>query len=239
MNIKIAGIQKLTLLDYPEKVACTIFLQGCNLRCPFCHNSEIIDVRNKNYNQDYNKIIEFLSSRKGMLDGVCISGGEPTIYKDLPFFLKEIKELGYMVKLDTNGYNPSMLKELIEKKLVDYIAMDIKNSPDKYGVTVGVDNLDISKLEESILYLLESNIEYEFRTTVVAEFHNEEAIKDMGKWLFELANGKKINKLYLQPFIDRESVLQQGLHSPEDKSVQKFKDILKEFVDLVKIRTEE
>lgn len=238
MNINIAGIQKLTLLDYPEKVACTIFLEGCNLRCPFCHNSEIIHKANES-KINYNELMSFLKDRKNILDGVCVSGGEPTIYKELPLFLRKIKDMGFMVKLDTNGCNPDMLRELLDKNIVDYVAMDIKNSPTQYGTTVGIEKIDLSKIEESILCILEKNIQYEFRTTVVDELHNKESIEEMGRWLSQLGGKKEIDKLFLQPFIDRESVLKPGLHTPLDKEIQEYKKILKKYISQVKIRTEE
>ena len=191
--MKITGLQKMTLLDYPGRIACTVFLQGCNFRCPFCHNSDLLGPEGETA-ISVKELLSFLKKRRGMLDGVCITGGEPTVQKDLPDLLRAVKALGYPVKLDTNGSNPAMLKALVAEGLVDYVAMDIKNSREKYGRTAGVPGLFMDKIEESMVFLLEGHVDYEFRTTVVREFHDAAAIGAMGQWLYGLNGCQKIPK---------------------------------------------
>ena len=169
--MKIHGIQKMTLLDFPGHVSCTIFLGGCDFRCPFCHNFELIDGT-ASPTMDEDELIEFLESRKNLLDGVAITGGEPCMHKGLVDLIKRIRQTGYKVKLDTNGYHPDMLKTILDQHLVNYVAMDIKNSPEKYPLTCGVESVDMGKIYESIELLKSSNIEYEFRTTIVKELHD-------------------------------------------------------------------
>ena len=233
----ISGLQKMTLLDYPGKVACTVFLQGCNFRCPFCHNSDLLPRQGEDFlsNEEF---FAFLKKRKGLLDAVCVSGGEPTLYPQLPEFLAQIKALGYLVKLDTNGSNPKLLQTLLEEKLVDHVAMDIKNAPQSYAQTVGLGKMDLSTLEESIRLLMNSGISYEFRTTVVAQLHDEGAMEAMGQWLGGLIPGKKPEILYLQKFVDRESVLFSGLSAPGQAQLENFKTILEPFVKKIAIRGE-
>ena len=231
----ICGLQKMTLLDFPGKVACTVFLGGCNFRCPFCHNSELFMGKPEKLMEEAD-FFAFLEKRKGLLDGVCVSGGEPTLYKDLPAFLAKIKELGFQVKLDTNGYRPDMIKSLVAENLVDYIAMDVKNSPARYGQTVGLENMSLAPIEESLRFLLEENVDYELRTTVVAQLHDEASILDMGVWLGSLVPGKQAKKLFLQSFVDRDTVLFSGLTAPESETTAEFAKILKPFVQQVTIR---
>ena len=231
----ISGLQKMTLLDYPGKVACTVFLQGCNFRCPFCHNSELLPRKGEEFMTE-EAFFAFLKKRQGLLDAVCVSGGEPTLYKELPEFLRQIKSLGYLVKLDTNGSNPALLKALVQEGLLDYVAMDIKNSPSRYGETVGLPRMDLTSIEESIRFLLEDNVGYEFRTTVVAQFHNEASVEEMGRWLASLVPGKKPRALYLQTFVDRESVLFAGLTPPEEVQMSSYAALLAPYVGKVTLR---
>ena len=190
----INGIQKLTLLDYPGKCACTVFLAGCNPRCSFCHNASLV-LGPAPAAMPEEEFFAFLKKRRGLLDGVCVTGGEPTLRKDLPDFLAKIKAMGYLVKLDTNGSNPEMLRQLIEKKIVDYVAMDIKNCPDRYPATCG--GIDIlPAVRESLSILMEDKVEYELRTTCCRPFHDEAAMEAIGKWL----SGTK--HYYLQNFVD-------------------------------------
>ena len=231
----ICGLQKMTLLDFPGKVACTVFLGGCNFRCPFCHNSELFMGKPEKLMED-EAFFQFLAKRKGLLDGVCVSGGEPTLYKDLPAFLAKIKELGFAVKLDTNGSRPEVVKALVADKLVDYIAMDVKNSPQRYGQTVGLETMPLAPIEETLRFLLEENVDYELRTTLVAQFHDEAAIQDMGVWLASLVPGVKPKKLFLQSFVDRDTVLFAGLTAPETETTARFAKILEPFVQQVTIR---
>ncbi len=227
----ISGLQKMTLLDYPGRVACTVFLQGCNFRCPFCHNSGLLGAAQED-TIPAQELLDFLRKRSGMLDGVCITGGEPTLQADLPQLLKQIKELGYAIKLDTNGSRPAMLKALVQDGLVDYVAMDIKNCPDRYGETIGLAQMP-GEIEESITFLMEGAVDYEFRTTVVDEFHDEPAIEAMGLWLSGYGKAKR---LFLQPYADRDSVLQQGLSTPTAEKLGRFKAILAPYAEFVQIR---
>ena len=231
----ICGLQKMTLLDFPGKIACTVFLGGCNFRCPFCHNSELFMGKPEKLMED-EEFFKFLSTRKGLLDGVCVSGGEPTLYKDLPEFMARIKEMGFLVKLDTNGSRPAVVKELVERKLVDYIAMDVKNSPVGYAKTVGLEAMDLAPIEESLRLLISGDVEYELRTTLVAQLHNEASIQDMGAWLGGLVPGKRPKRLFLQRFVDRDTVLFGNLSAPETDVTQTFARILEPFADSVTIR---
>jgi len=188
--MKIGGLQKLTLVDYPGKIAATVFLIGCNFRCGFCHNPELIDSSKKEVISE-KEFFDFLKERKGLLDGVCITGGEPTIVSDLFNFIKKIKDLGFLVKLDTNGSNPEILKELINS--LDYIAMDVKTSMKKYNKAVGKE-IDLNNINKSIDLIKDSNIDYEFRTTVIPGLVDKNDIIEIGKWL------KGVKKIVLQQF---------------------------------------
>ena len=231
----ICGLQKMTLLDFPGKIACTVFLGGCNFRCPFCHNSELFMGKPEKLMED-EAFFAFLKTRKGLLDGVCVSGGEPTLYKDLPAFLGKIKELGFLTKLDTNGYRPEVLKELVEAGVVDYVAMDVKNSPAMYSRTVGLERIDLARIEESLRFLVGGGVEYELRTTLLSQLHSRASIQDMGAWLGGLVTGVKPKKLFLQSFVDRDTVLFSGLTAPEPEVTAEFAKILADFVETVTIR---
>ena len=231
----ICGLQKMTLLDFPGKIACTVFLGGCNFRCPFCHNSELFMGKPEKLMED-EEFFAFLKTRKGLLDGVCVSGGEPTLYKNLPEFLAKIKELGFLVKLDTNGYRPQVLKALVADNLVDYVAMDVKNSPNCYGATTGLTKVDQAALEESLRFLISGTVDYELRTTVVQELHSDDSIQEMGQWLASLCPGKKPAKLFLQSFVDRETVLLEGLHAPLPQTLSHYLDILTPYIGQVSLR---
>ena len=227
--MRICGLQKLTLLDYPKKTACTVFLGGCNFRCPFCHNGNLAA---ENYDTliSEDEFFSFLKKRSGLLDGVCITGGEPTLNPDLKDFIEKIKSLGYLMKLDTNGTNPKMLLELIQNNLIDYVAMDIKNSKSFYSETAGISGLELEKIEESVRILKTSGIDYEFRTTVVSELHTKENIEDIGKWL------KGSKKYFLQSFRDSEFVLKKGLTAPKKEELISYKELLTGYIDFVDIR---
>ena len=231
----ICGLQKMTLLDFPGKIACTVFLGGCNFRCPFCHNSELFMGKPKKLMEE-EAFFKFLQSRQGLLDGVCVSGGEPTLYPGLPDFLAKIKELGFLVKLDTNGSRPGVAKALVEKGLVDYIAMDVKNSPAMYAQTIGLETVDLAPIEESLRFLLDGHVDYELRTTLVSQLHSAQSIQDMGEWLTSLVTEKKPTKLFLQSFVDRDTVLFAGLSAPESEATHRFAKILASFVGEVTIR---
>ena len=231
----ISGLQKMTLLDYPGKVACTVFLQGCNYRCPFCHNSELLEG-NPQPLMTPEEFLGFLSKRKGLLDGVCISGGEPTLSPELKDLIRKIKAMGFAVKLDTNGSRPAVLKELVAEGLVDYVAMDIKNSPGRYAATCGVSRVDLAAIEESALFLMSGAVDFEFRTTVVTPLHDEESIVEMGRWLHNLAGKKSVKKLFLQFFVDRDTVAFSGLSAPNPGQMAAFTELLKSFVLEVSVR---
>ena len=232
--MNIAGLQKMTLLDYPGRVACTVFLNGCNFRCPFCHNSPLLPGTVPNgFTEE--ELLSFLAKRKGLLDGVCISGGEPTLAPDLPDFIRKIRGMGYPVKLDTNGFRPDVLRSLIGEGLLDYVAMDVKNSPVRYGETVGVPGLDIKKIEESLRILSENRVDYELRTTVVGEYHTETDVRQMGEWLSRLFGGP-VKRIFLQPFKDGESVLAQGLHAPGAEEMESFLAAISPFAEFSAIR---
>ena len=225
----------MTLLDYPGKVACTVFLQGCNFRCPFCHNSDLLDTAGQG-SFSTEALLAFLQKRRGILDGVCITGGEPTLQKDLKELLRQIKTLGYSIKLDTNGYRPDVLKELVVEGLVDYVAMDIKNCPDRYAETAGLPQINLDKIEESIRFLLSGAVKFEFRTTVVEELHNEQTVEKIGLWLERLDGVHKVQNYFLQPYADRESVLMPGLHTPDRETLRRFQAVLGRFVEKAEIR---
>ena len=230
----IAGIQKLTLLDFPGRTACTVFLAGCNYRCPFCHNAELFCGKPEEVMTE-EEFFAFLQSRKGLLDGVCVSGGEPTLTPGLESFVTQIKDLGYGVKLDTNGSRPEVLKALAAKGLLDYVAMDVKSSPDGYAAATGVP-ADLEAVEESLRFLIGGDLPYELRTTLVSQLHSEMQIREMGEWLASLVPGKQPQQLYLQSFVDRDTVVFSGLCAPEENAISRYKDILRESVTNVTVR---
>ena len=224
------GIDKMSLVDFDNKIACTLFTCGCNFRCPFCHNKDLV-LTTPPFAIAYDEIWEYLSKREGILDAVVISGGEPTLHKDLPDFIRKVRTLGYLIKLDTNGTNPTMVKYLVENHLVDYIAMDIKNSKEMYPATTGVENLNLANIEETIKFLIGSGVDFEFRTTLVNEFHSEKSIEDMCKWI------KGCKKLRLQKFVDSEGCIKRGLHEITKENALKFKDICKKYIEDVELRS--
>ena len=226
--MEFVGIDKFSLLDYEDKVACVLFCKPCNFRCPFCHNGTTV-LEADTY-IPFEDILEYLKGRRGLIDAVVVSGGEPTLMPDLKEKIIKLKELGFLIKLDTNGTNPDVIKELYEAKLIDYVAMDIKNSESMYGVTTGTSNPFINKVKESIKCLMSCGIDYEFRTTLVDEFHDEKSIEEMG-WLI-----KGAKKLYLQKFVERESCIQKGLHEVSEEKAQKYQKILQKSVNSVFLR---
>ena len=226
-----AGLQKLTLLDYPGKVACTLFTKGCNFRCPFCHNASLVVRADEQKTYGNDEILSFLKKRQGVLDGVAITGGEPTLMSGLYDFMKQIKELGYSVKLDTNGTRPDLLKRLVNDGLVDYVAMDIKNSPEKYAYTCGLpESYDLSKIEESKNFLMEGKVDFEFRTTVAKPFHSEEDFYKIGEWL------KGSEKYFLQQFKDSGDIIGQEISSFNESEMEKFLNTLLPFVPNAQLR---
>lgn len=220
----INGLQKLTLLDYPGKTACTIFTSGCNFRCPFCHNAPLVLTPGENEVIPEEEVISFLIKRQGILDGVCITGGEPLLQPDIDQFISKIKYLGYMVKLDTNGSFPDRLGALIEKGLIDYVAMDIKNTKKKYGATVGVDNFDVTLIEKSIEILKQNKLPYEFRTTVAKDMHTENDIIEIGKWL------KGDSKYFLQQYKISENLVGSPMSSYDEAAMKNLANAVKPHV---------
>ena len=227
--MKIQGLQKMTLLDFPGRVACTVFLGGCDFRCPFCHNGELLDGTAPALLDDQ-ALLKFLRSRQGLLDGVAVTGGEPLLRKDLPDLLRAIRDLGFAVKVDTNGNHPEALEKLLAEGLADYVAMDIKNSPGKYAMTVGLDHLDLAPIRRSVQLLMDGSIPYEFRTTVVDELHAAADFEAMGRWI---AGAKAY---FLQPFTDRDSVPYAGLHAPPREDLEKYASVARVYVPYTSIR---
>ena len=234
--MNISGIQKLTLLDYPGKVACTVFISGCNFRCPYCHNSSL--VLSKNIETDNlireTDLLSFLDSRKGILDGVVITGGEPLLNRDLPQLIEKIKSLGYKIKLDTNGSNPGLLKEIVSEGLVDKIAMDIKSSPDGYSKAAGLNHLDFTSIDDSknfIMSLDSRYVEYEFRTTVVKGIHRVKDISELAKWL------KGAENYYLQQFKNSKDLINPtGLEAYDEREMNVFAEAVRPYVPKVQLR---
>ncbi len=225
----ICGIQKLTLLDYPGKVACTIFTGGCNFRCPFCHNADLVTGKPE-VTVTGEEIFRFLRKRQGLLDGVCISGGEPLLQSDLEDFIRGVRSLGYSVKLDTNGSMPDKLESLAEKGLLDYVAMDLKNAPEHYGRTIGAETYDVGNIDRSIRFLMGGEIPYEFRTTVVREFHQKADFEEMGRWI------EGADQYFLQQFMDSGHVIAPGLHAYDEKILFQALEIVKKYVKTAQIR---
>ncbi len=228
--MRIHGFNKTTLLDYPEHVAATVFTGGCNFRCPFCHNGNLVLEPERQGVIPKDEVLDFLKKRRAILEGVCITGGEPTLQRDLPEFIHEIKVLGYLVKLDTNGYNPQVLWELLEEGLLDYVAMDVKASKENYGAAAGVRNMDISRIEESIAILKSSGITYEFRTTMVKGIHSIEEFENIGKWL---AGGRAY---FLQEFQDSGNVMEKGFSAFSRKEMRHAAALAGNYIDRVELR---
>lgn len=226
--MEILGIENVSFVDFEGKICATIFTGGCNYNCRFCHNSGI--AKNIYERIDENKILNYLQSRKNLLDGVTISGGEPTLQRDLKEFIIKIKNMGYQIKLDTNGTNPKLLKELIEENLIDYVAMDIKNNFDNYSEICGVQNTLVENVKESLKILSNSEIKYELRTTLIKEYHTKSNIEQMAK---ELENEPN---LYLQKFKESENCFDTNLHEVPLNEAQEFQQILKQRIKEVKLR---
>ena len=228
--MRIGGLQKLTLLDYPGKVACTVFLSGCNLRCPYCHNPGLVlPEQSGGPGIPASELMAFLEQRRGKLDGVCVSGGEPTLQPELPGFLERLRSLGYAVKLDTNGTNPGMLKELLRDGLLDYVAMDIKNSPERYAEACGgVDVLDM--VRESADLLLDGTAEYEFRTTVCKPLHTGKELEEIGRWL----RGAK--RYFLQAFVDSGKLVSGGVQAHTYEELARLQQAVLPFIPNTELR---
>jgi pyruvate formate lyase activating enzyme len=225
----INGLQKLTLLDYPGKTACTVFLAGCDFRCPFFHNSERLDGSAPVEMRD-EELLRFLRQRRGLLDSLCFTGGEPSLRGELPQLCEKIKELGYNIKVDTNGNHPDAISRLIDAGLVEYVAMDIKNSPARYAQTAGLETLDLSAVNESIAMLIASPVDYEFRTTTVEQLHDADSFRQIGPWI------KGAKQYFIQAFVDRDTVVYSGFTAPPEEKLREYADIVRPFVGSVSLR---
>lgn len=225
-----SGWEKLSLVDYDDNITTTLFMAGCPFRCPWCHNSSLVLEPGKVGHIPWSEIMDYLSKRKNVLDAVCVTGGEPTMMPDLLDKLADIKSLGYKIKLDTNGSDPVQLRVAVEQGLVDYVAMDIKNCEARYPETVGVKNLNFAPVKESFTYLLTSPVRYEFRTTLVEEFHTKEDIEALGKMI----RGAKV--LYLQEFIDNENCIAHGFRTVPKEKALLYRAILLKYVERCELR---
>ena len=228
--MKIYGIEKLSLVDYDGKVASTVFTATCNFKCPFCQNSPLVVGVKDLTTIPENEILDYFAKRKGVLDGVCITGGDPTLQKDLPGFCAKIKNLGLSVKVDTNGTNPKMVKYLFENNLCDYFAMDIKNAKENYAKIIGFESFDTKDVEKTVEYLMTSGVEYEFRTTLVKEFHDKTDMENIGKWI------KGAKNYALQKFKDTGSCIRSGLHEVDIDTAKDFLEIVKKYLPSAKLR---
>lgn len=226
----ICGLQKLTLLDYPGLVACTVFTGGCNLCCPFCQNAALISCPGKGGTVPEEAVLAFLQKRRGVLDGVCVTGGEPLLQPDLAMFLQQVKALGYAVKLDTNGCFPRQLKALVSRRLVDYVAMDVKSAPERYAQAVGMAEFDFSVVRESMDFLLADHVDYEFRTTVVRGLHDEGVLRDAARSI----RGAK--RYFLQKFVASGSLVGGGLSAFSDEEMRRFLDAVSPDVETAALR---
>ena len=228
--MKFYGLQKMTLLDYPGKVACTVFTGGCNFRCPFCHNALLVTEIDNSRTYDEDEIVDFLKGRKGLLDGVCVTGGEPLLHPSIIKFIERVKSLGFAVKLDTNGSFPDTLADLISDGIIDKVAMDIKNSFPKYAATVGIENFDVSSVDKSISLLLEGRIDYEFRTTVVRELHEISDIEAIAKRI----SGAKA--YFLQNFVDSGNLISTGMSAHSKDTLIEMEKTAQIYVPTAKTR---
>ena len=224
------GWEKLSLVDFDDYLTTTFFTSGCNFRCPFCHNKNLVLTPNDNPTIPWEMMLDYLKRRKKELDAVCITGGEPTLMGDLIEKLVQIKELGYLVKLDTNGTNPDLLKELYQRNLVDYFAMDIKNSKGKYAETAGLEKINPAKLEDSVSFLMSSGCRYEFRTTIMEEFHDEESFAAIGEWL------SGAERYFLQRYVDSENCIKRGMHMIKKEEAEHYAELLRRSIKRVELR---
>ncbi len=229
-TMNIYGLQKLTLLDYPGKIACTVFTGGCNFRCPFCHNASLVLDPASAGKIEMEEFFSFLEKRKGVLDGVCITGGEPLLHDSIAEWIIKIREKGFAVKLDTNGSFPDKLKALVREGLLDYVAMDIKNSKAKYAETIGIPNFDLSGVEESVRFLLTDAVPYEFRTTVTREFHTKESLLEAARWI------AGCKRYFLQSFSDSGDLLSAHVTGYTKKEMENLLDDVRTVIPEAELR---
>lgn len=229
--MRICGLQKLAMVDFPGKLAATVFTGGCNLRCPFCHNALLVNRMEENpESHSVEEVLDFLKKRRGFLDGVVLSGGEPLLQPGAAEFLAQVRSLGFAVKLDTNGCYPEALAEILKQGLVDYVAMDIKNCREKYAETVGIPGFDIAPVEESIQLLRNSGVDFEFRTTIVKEFHTAQEIRSIGQWLAGAP------RYFLQQFVDSGDLVGSGCTAVDPLQLKEFAEIARPFFGNVELR---
>lgn len=229
-DLEIYGLQKLTLLDYPGKVACTVFTGGCDFRCPFCHNASLVIEPERGQRVSEDEVLKYLSKRKGIIDGVCITGGEPLLQPDIDEFLKKVRAIGYDIKLDTNGSFPDKLKRLVEDKLVDYVAMDLKSSKENYGKVIGIEGYDTARVEESVNYLMKSGIDYEFRTTAVKSLHDIGEFEKMAEWI----RGAK--HYYIQNFVDSGELIGKNMEGFSKSDMNNILEMVKKYLPNAELR---
>ncbi len=229
-KLKIGGLQKLTLLDYPGRTACTLFLSGCDFRCPFCHNSGLLDGTDTPEAMSEDELFVFLEKRKNMLDGICVSGGEPLMDPDIEDLLTKIKTIGYDIKIDTNGSYPDRLKDIVKNGLTDSVAMDIKNSKEKYSLTAGAGPEIVSRIDESVEFLMSGAVDFEFRTTVVKEFHDSSDFEEIGKWI------RGPERYYIQTFRNSDAVMSAGLHPPDREDLANYLNTVRQYVPAAELR---
>ena len=229
--MEIQGFQKMTLLDFPGKVAATVFLGGCNLRCPFCHNASLVTHIDPSAACGEDAVLSYLTKRRGIIDGICVTGGEPLLRTDIAPFLEKVKSLGLLVKLDTNGTFPDRLRALVEAGLVDYVAVDVKNAKERYAATVGLEGFDVAPIERTLQFLREGAASYELRTTVVREFHDADAIRSLAEWI------EGAPRYYLQTFADSgDLIASEPLHPVPRAEMEEMAKIARSYIPEVKIR---
>lgn len=229
--MEIQGFQKMTLLDFPGKVAATVFLGGCNLRCPFCHNASLVTHIDPSAACGEDAVLSYLTKRRGIIDGICVTGGEPLLRTDIAPFLEKVKSLGLLVKLDTNGTFPDRLRALVEAGLVDYVAVDVKNAKERYAATVGLEGFDVTPIERTLQFLREGAVSYELRTTVVREFHDADAIRSLAEWI------EGAPRYYLQTFADSgDLIASEPLHPVPRAEMEEMAKIARSYIPEVKIR---
>ena len=228
--MRICGLQKLSMVDYPGKLAATVFTGGCNLRCPFCHNALLVTRLSESPTLSEEDVLSFLSGRRGLLDGVVLSGGEPLLHPDAPAFLEKVRNLGFTIKVDTNGCYPDALETILSRSLADYVAMDIKNCPEKYAETVGIPDFPLENIQRSLSLLRSSGIPYELRTTLVRQFHTAADLEAIGQWLGD------VPAYYLQNFEDSGNLIQSGLSGFSAEELQQLADSARKHMKSVTIR---
>lgn len=226
----LCGYEKFSMVDFDGKIACTVFTGGCNFRCPFCHNAPLVVGDVKSQQIDENEVFDYLQKRKGLVDAVCVTGGEPTLQPDLCDFLAKVRSMGYATKLDTNGLRPDVLKAVLDDKLVDYVAMDVKNSPEKYAQTVGVQNVDMGKILSSIQLLKDSGIDFEFRTTLIKEFHTADDVQKIAY----LVSGAP--RYFMQKYNDNDGCIAHGYTPVPKADAERYKEYFADKVGFVSLR---